>query len=252
MDLKRLLRRWTWICLCGFALTSSWTSPCVPASNLLSGLPRIVDGDTAEIAGVKVRLSGIDAPETDQICLDASSQSWNCGIESRDQLARYSAGRTWQCQLTGTDRYHRALGKCEVAGDDLQAWMVRNGWALSFTRYSRIYDPEENEARLAKRGLWAGAFIAPWDWRSRTAATTILGALSVPVSAQKKLVSPQLAETAPSAACAIKGNINRTGECIFHVPGSRYYNLVKMDLSKGKRWFCSPVEAEAAGCRPPK
>jgi hypothetical protein len=128
-------------------------------------------------------------------------------------------------------------------------WMVANGWALSFTRYSHAYDNDESLARASAKGLWAGAFIAPWDWRARNENTVVLGAKNVPSTAQKLLLSAASAALAPSPECVIKGSVNRSGECIYHLPGGRFYSAVKMDLAKGKRWFCSSEEAEAAGCR---
>jgi endonuclease YncB( thermonuclease family) len=215
----------------------------------ISGVPLIVDGDTVWIGATKIRLEGIDAPESDQMCLNPTGKAWNCGIASRDELAKRTSGKVWSCQATGTDRYGRTLARCEVGGEDIQRWMVRNGWALSFVRYSRAYDADEADATSAKAGLWAGAFIAPWDWRGRTRRTVILGSVAVPINAQALLIAPRLAQVPVTGDCAIKGNVNRKGECIFHMPGSRYYDVVKMDLAKGKRWFCTPTEAEAAGCR---
>ena len=130
--------------------------------------------------------------------------------------------------------------------------MVRSGWALSFVRYSHTYDADEEVARAAHSGLWAGAFIAPWDWRSRNNKTVVLGVASVPVNAQTILLGAVSAADAPSPDCTIKGNINRSGECIYHQQGGRWYAKINMDLSKGKRWFCSVQEAGAAGCRAPK
>jgi endonuclease YncB( thermonuclease family) len=218
----------------------------------ISGVPQIVDGDTVWIGAVKIRLQGIDAPETDQICLDPAGKAWNCGISSRDELAKRTSGQIWKCHVTGTDRYRRDLARCEVNGEDIQRWMVRNGWALSFVRYSHTYDADEADAKAAKAGLWAGAFIAPWDWRGRGARTVILGSFAVPTNAQAVLISPRLTRAPVMGDCAIKGNVTRSGECIFHMPGSRYYDKVKMDLTKGKRWFCTTAEAEAAGCRSSK
>lgn len=215
----------------------------------ISVLPRIVDGDTVQIGTTKIRFAGIDAPETDQVCLDPHGQRWACGVTSRDELTKYSAGRPWDCDLTGIDRYGWSLGKCFVEGEDVSAWMVRSGWALSFVRYSHEYDHEEVAAREAKSGLWAGAFIAPWDWRRRNEATVVLGALSVPVTAQKTLLGAISSEGAPSPDCTIKANPGR-GECIYHLAGDRWYAKMRMD--SGKRWFCSIDEAEAAGCRAPK
>jgi Staphylococcal nuclease homologue len=116
----------------------------------ISGLPRIVDGDTVQIGSTKIRFAGIDAPETDQVCLDGKGERWACGITSRDELIKYSAGRPWECDLIGTDRYGRALGKCFVESEDISAWMVRSGWALSFVRYSHEYDRDEAAAREAQ------------------------------------------------------------------------------------------------------
>jgi len=219
-----------------------------PAAEIVSGQPRIVDGDTVQIGQTKIRFAGIDAPETDQVCLDARGERWACGVTSRDELVKYSAGREWECDLTGTDRYGRSLGKCFVEGEDVSAWMVRSGWALSFVRYSHDYDGDEAAARDAHAGLWSGAFIAPWDWRHRNGATVVLGALSVPVDAQKTLLGAVSEAEAPDPRCTIKARIGR--ECIYHLPGDRWYGKMRMD--SGKRWFCSATEAEAAGCRAPK
>ena len=171
----------------------------------LIGVPRIVDGDTVVISGVKVRLEGIDAPEKDQFCLDDKSQPRECGKEVLYQLDKKSAGRSWTCRVSGQDRFHRSLASCYIDGEDIQRWMVRSGLALSFTRYSHAYDEDEKAAREARAGLWSGAFYAPWDWRSRNKSTEILGAVSVPIDAQKILLRGAEIETAapqPSAPVA--------------------------------------------------
>jgi endonuclease YncB( thermonuclease family) len=85
----------------------------------LSGVPRIVDGDTLAIGSRKVRLEGIDAPETDQLCLNANGIRWTCGIDARDQLAAHIAGRDIDCSSHGTDAYRRTLATCYLAGEDL-------------------------------------------------------------------------------------------------------------------------------------
>jgi endonuclease YncB( thermonuclease family) len=241
-------------CLCYVAVASSAAAqaPGPVVGGPISGVPQIVDGDTVWIGTTKIRLAGIDAPESDQICVRSDGEAWKCGITSRDELAKLAGGQVWTCYTTGIDRYRRTLARCEVGGEDIQRWMVRNGWALSFVRYSHTYDADEVDAKAARAGVWAGAFIAPWDWRRRNSRTAILGTTAVPTNAQVSLISPELAREPVSQGCSIKGNLNRRGECIFHLPGSRYYNLVKMDLGKGKRWFCTPAEAEAAGCRAAK
>ena len=112
-------------------------------------------------------MDGIDAPETDQVCLDQKEQVWPCGLAARDRLATKVAGQKLTCVTSGTDRYGRSLAGCRLDSEDIQSWLVRQGLALSFTRYSHAYDGDEDKARRSKVGMWAGSFIAPWDWRSR-------------------------------------------------------------------------------------
>lgn len=214
----------------------------------IAGVPRIVDGDTLVIGSERIRLEGIDAPETDQVCLGASGVRWTCGIDARDKLNEHIAGREVSCVSSGTDRYHRTLAICYAAGEDLNSWMVQAGLALAYVQYSKRYAAHETSARDQQRGIWAGAFIAPWDWRHRDKQTVILGALSVPASAQAQLLAPASSEGAPSPECTIKGNVNRDGERIYHMPGQRNYAQVNMHDS-AKRWFCSEAEAQAAGWR---
>jgi hypothetical protein len=147
------------------------------------------------------------------------------------------------------DAYGRMLGGCTLRGEDLNAWLVREGWALAYIRYSTAYTSAEENARLQKRGLWQGAFIAPWDWRHRNAKTTILGGVSVPVNAQSILVPMSGSVGAPSPECVIKGNISANGERIYHMPDQKFYARIRMDVAGGRRWFCTPAEAEAAGWR---
>jgi endonuclease YncB( thermonuclease family) len=219
------------------------------ADELLSGSARVADGDTIEINAQRIRLEGIDAPETDQVCLDAKGQSWTCGITARDRLSSQIAGRIISCTARGEDRYGRMLAICLVGGENLNAFMVREGLALDYAKYSGEYTGEEDTAREQRRGMWAGAFIAPWDWRHRDRNTVILGALSVPVMAQAQLLAPASSATAPSPECTIKGNINRRGERVYHLPGQIAYATINMHNPQ-KRWFCSEDEARAAGWRP--
>jgi endonuclease YncB( thermonuclease family) len=215
----------------------------------ISGVPRIVDGDTIAIGEVKIRLEGIDAPESDQVCLDAQVARWSCGNEATKQLSDHVADRPIVCTPTGQDVYKRVLAICHLGTEDLNAWMVRQGWALAFVKYSRLYVNDEENARNARRGLWSGAFIAPWDWRHRDRQTIVLGALSVPITAQSLLLAPASSAGAPSAQCLIKGNVNRKGERIYHLPGSVHYAQVNMNGNE-KRWFCTEDQAKAAGWRP--
>ena len=164
--------------------------------------------------------------------------------DARDRLTQHIANRSIDCTPTGQDVYHRILAVCRLDSEDLNAWMVRQGWALAFVRYSRTYVGEEASARSALRGMWSGAFIAPWDWRHRNRQTVILGSLTVPVAAQASLLAPASASGAPSPDCIIKGNVNRKGERIYHPPGGPHYAEINMNSSE-KRWFCTEEEVPA-------
>lgn len=216
----------------------------------IRGIPRILDGDTVEIAEQRVRIFGIDAPETEQLCLDEVAKRAACGVRARNALASLSPGQPWSCVPVDVDQYGRRVARCQVEGQDIGRWMVAQGWALAFIRYSSAYVDEERAARSARRGLWSGTFIAPWDWRSRTTSTVIHGADRVPAGAQKILLNGVSEAGAPGSACAIKGNFKPDGSCIYHQPGQRFYDAVHMNGSDRKRWFCTRAEAEKAGCRP--
>ena len=227
--------------------------PAMAEAADITGIAKIREGDQIVIGNSRIRLGGIDAPSVDQLCLNTKGERWTCGVAARDELIKYTDNKTWTCHLRqAADRRGRQVARCEVDGEDIQKWMVKNGWALAHTRVSHDYDPDEKAAREAKAGMWQGAFIAPWDWRIRNKKTTILGAAKAPPNAHAILLASASGSVAPSPDCTIKGNVNGSGECIYHKPTSRWYAQIKMQVSKGTRWFCSVEEAEAAGCRETK
>lgn len=128
----------------------------------LAGKTRVIDGDTLEVAGVRVRLWGIDAPEKRQVCR-SGRKTWSCGGLAEAALRSRSAGL--RCEEKGKDRYGRVLGVCFEGPDDINAWLVSEGWALAYRRFAQAYAAQETEARTGKRGIHRGEFVAPWDWR---------------------------------------------------------------------------------------
>lgn len=131
----------------------------------LSGPARILDGDTLQIADARIRLFGVDAPESAQSCT-LRGISWPCGDAATAALRQKIALSPVSCTHRDTDRYGRVVAECYAKGENLNAWMVRSGWAVAYRSYGgSIYDAEEGEARAAKRGIWAGTFEMPWDWR---------------------------------------------------------------------------------------
>ena len=119
---------------------------------------RVVDGDTLVVGEERVRLHGIDAPELDQ----------PQGPAARRALIELAAGQPVDCERLDTDRYGRAVAWCRTPdGTDLGGWLVARGLALAYRRYSDEYVDEETAARRARRGVWAGDFVPPWEWRRR-------------------------------------------------------------------------------------
>ncbi len=144
-----------------------------------TGVARVVDGDTIRLEGRTFRLWGIDAPELIQVC-QRDGQGYACGREAAAYLrmllspgaatgerAPNAAVAQVVCEPRASDQYGRTAALCRLGNIDLGAEMVRAGWALVLARHGGDYAPEEDEARTALRGLWAGSFDAPWDWRAK-------------------------------------------------------------------------------------
>ena len=140
------------------------------------GLPRIVDGDTIHIGEYKFRLEGIDAPEMRQQCkkesLKISStigftfyKDYSCGKVSKEKLINKISGSEIKCIFTTKDRYKRYIATCFKEKTNLNQWMVRNGYAIAYRRYSKKYVSDEDFARANKLALWQGKFINPEKWR---------------------------------------------------------------------------------------
>ena len=127
---------------------------------------RVVDGDTIDINEQRYRLSGFDAPERHQKCRDSSDNEWACGQAATEELERLAAMGALTCSGSETDRYGRIVGSCSAGEKDAGAALVMAGLAVNEPRYSPNYAAEEKEARKEGRGMHAGRYLAPWDWRS--------------------------------------------------------------------------------------
>jgi endonuclease YncB( thermonuclease family) len=140
----------------------------------VSGRASVVDGDTIEVAGERVRLHGIDAPESRQLC-SVGGSDWRCGESAALALAGRADGRTVVCKGDERDRYGRIIAVCFAGSTDLNAMMVREGLALAYRQYSKDYVGEEEAARVASKGVWRSSFIEPWKWR-RTGSARVRSA----------------------------------------------------------------------------
>lgn len=134
------------------------------SSQELNGPARIIDGDTLVVSGQKVRLHGIDTPETKQPCTRAGVR-FDCGQLSTDALRRIVDGRAVKCVASKRDRYKRWIGKCFVGSLDIQSELTRQGWAFAYRKYSTDYARDEVKARKDRAGLWEFEIMKPWDYR---------------------------------------------------------------------------------------
>lgn len=176
-----------------------------------------------------MRLHGIDAPETGQSCRDGGGAEWPCGIEAGNALTRMISGRRVTCKGGDRDDYGRLIAVCRTAEGELNRRMVLAGLAVPFTKYSDDYLAEGIEAQKAGRGLHAGAFQLPQDFRAQK---WLAGAADCP------------------ADCPIKGNISENGR-IYHAPWSRHYGKTRVSSERGEQCFCTEAEALDAGWRAP-
>ncbi len=146
------------------ALTIVLCLLATPALADVTGTASVIDGDTIEVHAQRIRLHGLDARESRQRCR-RDGKPWQCGKDAANALADKIDRRPVTCEDLGRDRYERIIGRCTVAGEDMGAWMVSEGLALAYRRYSLDYVDEEADAQAARRGLWAGEFMKPWEWR---------------------------------------------------------------------------------------
>ncbi|MFK5599925.1 thermonuclease family protein [Methylobacterium sp. HMF5984] len=218
------------------------------AAELIVGRASVTDGDTVVIHGTRIRLHGIDAPESAQICQDAAGKDYRCGQVAALALSDLIGEAPIACEPRDTDRYGRTVAVCRKGAEDLNAWMVAQGHAIAYRRYSTDYVEAEATAKAVKRGIWAGSFTTPSEWRRGERGMSMgfaaPGGPDGPIPAPSSRVEP-----AVGGSCTIKGNISRKGERVYHLPGSRDYDRTRIDAKSGERMFCTEDEAKAAGWR---
>ena len=220
-------------------------SVSAPRAETISGrVSKLIDGDSFRIGAVEIRLHAVDAFEGRQSCR-RDGAAWDCGAAAAAKLRELTDGRNISCEKTDTDSYGRTVAICHSGEADLGAELVKAGLALAYRQYGDDYVDEEDQARGANRGAWAGEFTPPWDERH----------------GETDGRRPQQADDAErenrdaSDECEptlIKGNINQKGDRIYHVPGSTWYDQTVIDKAQGERCFASEKEARGAGWRAPR
>jgi endonuclease YncB( thermonuclease family) len=237
---------------------------------LAGSVTHVIDGDTLNIelssGPITVRLASIDAPEHDQ----------PGGAEATAALGRRLEGRQVEVAVEAQDQYERLVAIVHLGGENINSWMVQQGYAWAYRQY--VDDPRyctwEADARTSRRGLWGaapGSPKAPWEWRraqreggafkftdyQRESVSRCMRA--VRRSAEKRadagspqppppVASPTVLPAPATGECRIKGNISESGK-IYHVPGDESYEHTRVNTQKGERWFCTEAEAQAAGWR---
>ncbi len=211
----------------------------VAMQGAIVGPARVIDGDTVEIRGTRIRIQGIDAPEMDDTCLRPDGSAWACGVWSTEVARERFGGRTLHCEDLGERSWGRVVGRCLYGDVDVAEAMVETGAARACPRFalqhahSRGYMEVEQSAAAAGRGIFDGT-PPPLAGFCRTGGGD--RSASVQVSDRRD--------------CVIKGNINAEGERIYHMPGQRFYDATRINEAAGQRWFCTEDEARAAGWRP--
>ena len=139
----------------------------------VSGYAKVTDGDTVKIDTFKIRLDGIDAPEKKQKCkrpyltifIFTLYEDYSCGQKSTEELIKKINNQKITCKITDIDYFKRLIGECYKEKTNLNSWLVSNGYAVAFRKYSKKYVSEEILAKQEKKGIWQGKFEMPWDYR---------------------------------------------------------------------------------------
>lgn len=216
----------------------------------ITGTATVIDGDTIEIRGQKIRLHGIDAPESSQWCTDQAGQIVRCGQQAAFALDELLAGQTCHCQVETQDRYGRQVAICYVGKTNVNEWMVAQGWALAYQQYSADYIAAEQIAQASQQGIWQYQFEEPWAYRKGKRNGELSSSPSATArspEAQTTSVNPSSKQVDSSSDCLIKGNISSSGKRIYHPPSSPWYTRTRIEVTKGEKWFCSEEEARRAG-----
>jgi endonuclease YncB( thermonuclease family) len=237
--------------LLGIAAFAIGGAHVIPAQERVTGRATIIDGDSFEIGDVGVRLFGVDAPEGRQPCV-REGREWQCGEAAAAELRRLVGSRDVVCRKRDEDTYGRIVAVCHSGTVDLGAAMVRAGLAVAYRRYSDDYVDEERQAQAARRGVWAGTFASPEDWRRDERVQETAAQPTRTVRAAPEPSSATRSSQGRRSGCDIKGNINSSGERIYHTTASPSYAETGIDEDRGERWFCTEAEARAAGWRAPR
>jgi endonuclease YncB( thermonuclease family) len=234
-------------------IVAAFFAGAAPASAVTASAT-VRDANSIQLGDVVYRLDGVDAPELDQICIDDHADSWTCGLEARDQLAKLIKGRPVRCDDVGPEKNfgkrRRAICTAEGEKTSLNEQLVRQGFAIAREPIKANVKPAAAEAKTASAGIWKGCFVAPQDFRTGKKDGALLGTAcrSDRDTEIRAVLFPEEPTAPPN--CSIKGKLavraRVTGNIgIYHLRGCPSYPAT----TKPDRWFCSEDDAQAAGFR---
>ncbi len=224
------------------ALAALASGPAAVASSAeIAGRATVIDGDTIELGSTRIRLFGIDAVEAAQTCT-TNGRAWPCGQYATGKMKALTGTRAVICEARDTDAYGRTVALCRVDSVDIAAAMVEDGWATALPHFTTQYVALEGLAKAGHKGIWNSTFDLPAAYRAANAPAAPRVTRTA-TTARAAPARPARQEYA-SRACAIKGNHSRRGEWIYHLPGTKYY-----DVTRAEEFFCTEAQARAAGYR---
>ena len=125
---------------------------------------QVIDGDTIHIGKLKYRLFGIDAPEIKQIC-EKDNTKIQCGVIAKSVLKNKIADKIPECIVKDKDRYQRLVAECFIGKESLSRFMIREGYAVAYSQYSKDFIEDEKYAKENKLGIWSMNFQMPSEYR---------------------------------------------------------------------------------------
>ena len=127
---------------------------------------KVIDGDTINLNGEKIRFTGIDTPEVNQTCIKDGNKN-SCGVRAKQKLINKIGNFTVKCIREGKDQYKRTLAECFVNNQSLSSFLVRSGYAFAYRKYSKKFIKDEDYARVNNIGMWSMRFDYPWNYRKK-------------------------------------------------------------------------------------
>lgn len=131
----------------------------------VKGYAVALSGSTINVANLNIRLLGIEAPMPGQTCADKYGNPYKCGQEAKVWLQNWLEDKQITCHIVSQIKNKKATGVCFFGQDDVAAVVTNAGWAVAYVKHTDAYVAYEYQANINKRGLWAGKFYKPWDWR---------------------------------------------------------------------------------------